>query len=99
MVFVHRTDSLRRALERLMKYFQGYVAWRTAFFSMMEIEQPEELRMSVAEHCLPNNCRYVTKTNDASEARLDVDARPRVSQARKKRYNTKVKVPGAAEPA
>lgn len=87
-----------RLERRRVKYFQGYVAWRTAFFSMMELEQPEEIRMHVAEDCLPDNCRYVTKTNDASEAGLDLDARVRVSSQRKGK-KVKSKAARAAEPA
>lgn len=48
-----------------MKYFAGYTAWRAAFFSLMELEQPEELQMSVAESCLPEDFHYVTKKEES----------------------------------
>jgi hypothetical protein len=82
------------------QFFQGFIAWRSAFHSLMELEQPEELHMSVAENCLPDQCRYVTKENDAPARRLDVGPGARLSQARKKRYNTKgPKAVRTAEPA
>lgn len=81
-----------------MKYFVGYRAWREAFWAMMAIEQSEEIPMSVAEHCLPDNHYYASKKEDVAAQGLDLDARARLSQKGKATKN-KEKATGAAEPA
>lgn len=81
-----------------MKYFQGYVAWRSAFFSLMEIEQPEEIPMHVAEHCLADGHYYASKKEDVAATGVDMDAREGVSPKRKAAKN-KQKAAGAAEPS
>lgn len=91
-----------RLERRSVKYFVGYRAWREAFWAMMAIEQSEEIPMSVAEHCLPDNCYYVSKKEiDVATSGLGLDARTRFSsQGKSKKVKSQtVPIARGAEPA
>lgn len=53
-----------------MKYFSGFWAWRSAFWTLMDLEQSDEIPMSVSESCLPEDHYYVSKkeTSQSNDA-------------------------------